>query len=129
MAGSLRFFNYKDDAGVPMGLRLDESNTEKVNSIVDLGNTVTAGLRGRPQGFQPRHIFIQSDNNLINRKCTVLSAAQYNSLAVGAQFLLTAGGWDGVAADTVVTIRRKVPERLRNQPWQGDSGQLDGDNP
>jgi hypothetical protein len=112
-----------------IGLRLDESNTEKANSLVDLGVTVTAGMSGLPQGMKPRSVTLQSDDNTIKRKCIILSAARYNALGVGTQFLLTAGTFDGVSVDTVVSVRRKNPESLLRQPYQGDTGLIDGDNP
>jgi hypothetical protein len=129
MAGSKRWFRYTTDEGSVYALNIDESNTELVNTVAEAQAIIVAGTRPLPRGINARFVMLSSDDNLVKRKCFILSPEQFQSLAVGQAYTLTAAGNFGVSANTPVLIRLKNPELMRRQPFPGDTSQLDGDNP
>jgi hypothetical protein len=128
MAQSKRWFRYTDDGGQAYAIIRDESNTELVNTTEDSQANVT-GLDPLPKGREARYVMLSSADNLTKKKCTILTLSRYASLSTGDAFTLTANGNFGVPADTPVNIRLKQPQIERRQPFTGDTGHLDGDNP
>lgn len=128
MSYSRRWFRYLDDAGNPFAIQADESNVELINDVASTASNVNA-LNPLPKGIKPRKVYLQDPTGTIARVIPVLTQAQYAALNVGANYTLTANGFAGVQADTPVQIRRKDPELERRQPFTGDTGLIDGDNP
>ena len=124
MAGSLRWFRYLDDAGIPYAVFRDESSTEVVNINADLtANIPTAVL---PKNLIPRTIRFADPDNKASREIVVLSLARF--VAINGTTAVVAGAGD-IDVGITFTVRSKKGERITRIPITGDTGKTDGDNP
>jgi hypothetical protein len=121
--GSQRDFDYIDDAGVTWGLRLDESNTELVNTTGTGAATATNRL---PPNVKPRKVTVTDVTGTIKRECTVLSLARYTALTGSTALELPSTDSN---ATTSVRVEVKQPERITRIIKNFDTGLNDGDNP
>lgn len=125
---SMRWFKYTTDEGLVYGVKRDESNTELVNTTGDSSATIAAGTNALPKGYRARFISIFSPDGLQKKDCTILSAAQYAAIAIGASYNVGGADYSGIEGSAQGWIvRTKTPELLRRQPFNGDTGNVDGD--
>lgn len=123
MAGSLRWFRYLDDAGVPYAVFRDESSTEVVNVAADL--TAAIPTQVLPSNVVPRTISFKGQN-AEKRQITVLSLARF--AAINGTTAIVVGDQD-VDSGMTFTVSSKKGEKVTRIPRTADTGKLDGDNP
>jgi hypothetical protein len=120
MAGSLRNFQYTDDADNIYLFKADESNTEAVNGTeanIESGNVNNPGL---PRSLKPRRVYYSNADR--TRTISVIAATLdvYNEPPDGIT--------DPIAGSGTLTLVRKRPEVSRLYP-NVDTGLTDGDAP
>lgn len=121
--GSQRDFDYIDDAGVTWGIRVDESNTELVNTA---GIGAATAVNRLPPNIRPRKVIVTDITGTIKRECTVLSLARYTALNGATALELSAQDSN---ATTSVRVEQKIPEKITRIIKNFDTGLNDGDNP
>jgi len=121
MAGSRKWFNYTDDAGVTYGINLDESNTEVLNGN---GLGFTTGTAALPRNIRPREIFYSNAARTRTIRCVALTAANYTDALTGGTPTIT----DPIAGTGNLALSRANGER-RRIPTPLDTGLDDGDQP
>ena len=120
MAGSIRNFQYTDDAGNIYLFRADESNTEAVNSTT--GNIASGNQNnpGIPRSIKPRRVYYANAARTRTISVVAVTLDIYNS---------PPGTIDDPIADSgTLTLVRKRPEVSRLFP-NVDTGLTDGDTP
>ena len=122
--GSLRDFDYIDDAGNKWGVRLDESNTLLVNPAGDVG-AATAALRA-PKNIKLRNVSLVDVTGTVKRQAVVLKLATFAALTGTNNFTIAATDPN---AGTVIAPTLKTPEKSRNIIKNFDTGLTDGTNP
>lgn len=124
MAGSIKWFVYTTDTGVDYALRLDESNTEAVNSGTQdyvTGLNISPAL---PRNIRPREIFYTNAARTRTVRCVALTQTIYNAVVGGS--VPTIGDPIAGGANTLGLIRARG-ERIQ-LPVPLDSGLTDGDD-
>jgi hypothetical protein len=124
MAGSLRWFRYVADDGVPYAVFRDESNTEIVNLVADTSAVIPTAVL--PKNLIPRSIRYATPNGQATRDITVLTLARFT--AINGVTAITAGDGD-IDSGFTFTVRSKKGEQITRIPTTADSGKDDGDNP
>lgn len=124
MAGSLRWFRYVADDGVPYAVFRDESNTEIVNLVADTSAVIPTAVL--PKNLIPRSIRYATPNGQATRDITVLTLARFT--AINGVTAITAGSGD-IDSGFTFTVRSKKGEQITRIPITADSGKDDGDNP
>ena len=122
--GSLRDFDYIDDAGNTWGVRLDESNTRLVNPSGDCG-ACTAAQRA-PKNMKLRKIKVTDVTGAVKRECIVLKLATFAAITGATNYTIAATDPN---SGTVVAPELKTPEKTRNIIKNFDTGKTDGTNP
>ena len=124
MAGSLRWFRYVADDGVPYAVNRDESNTEIVNLVADTSAVIPTAVL--PKNLTPRSIRYATPDGKATRDIIVLSLARFT--AINGVTAITAGAGD-IDSGFTFTVRSKKGETISRIPVTADSGKDDGDNP
>lgn len=122
--GSLRDFDYIDDAGNKWGVRLDESNTLLVNPSGDVG-ACTATQRA-PKNMKLRKVKVTDITGDVKRECIVLKLATFAAITGATNYTIASTDPNG---GTVVAPELKTPEKVRNIIKNFDTGKTDGTNP
>ncbi len=119
MAGSIKWFRYTADSGSIFAVKLDESNTEAVNTTTgDYGATDTE-INALPRNLKPRYCEYGNAARTIRRRVVALTPTVYSGVGAGATIT------DQVSGETLSLIR-KVGEVL-SIPFAFDTGLTDGD--
>jgi len=124
MAGSLKWFRYTADDGIPYGIFRDESTTELINVAADLTGAIPAAVL--PSNLKPRTVRIKSPNGLAAREITILSVARYTALNGVTPVVM---GANDIDTGLTFTVTSKRGERVSRLPNAVDTGKLDGDQP
>jgi hypothetical protein len=120
MAGSLRNFQYTDDADNIYLYRADESNTEAVNGTaanIASGNENNPGV---PRSIKPRRVYYANADRTRTISVVAATLDVYNAPPT----TIT----DPIAGSGNLTLVRKRPEVSRLFP-NVDTGLTDGDTP
>lgn len=122
MAGSIRWFDYFDDAGNKYGIRADESNIEALHSgplTLTAVTSVPREIKIRRATFQ--HVSIPARQKTI----PILTVEDYGLLLVANP----AEDYEVGEAGDIYRLVRLTPERRLRKPYNIDTGLNDGDQP
>jgi hypothetical protein len=137
MAGSRRWFLYKDDSGTDYSVNLDESNSEATVGGVRLFLNRTIANPLLRKGIKLRYVnaYLQS-NPLNKRKFAVGNPLAIPQILAGATITASVYGnpEDGVDTDTFTWVISSYRGEQSSIPpavsaTSGDSGLVDGDQP
>jgi hypothetical protein len=134
MAGSLKYFKYTDDAGVPYSVNIDESNAEATVGGVVLCLPRTAAHANIPTKLKKRFLNAYlTSNPLVKRKFWVGNPLAIPQILAGGAFL--AGAYPAAADTATVPVPWTITSYRgeKNSPppalntTSGDTGLTDGD--
>jgi len=120
MAGSNKWFIYTTDTGADYALKLDESNTEEVNSSSqDFLNDATV-IYALPRNVKPRYAVYENAAGTRQIKCVALTTTIYNAVPSAKLTIV-----DPIDSGTLTLVRIR-PETI-TLPFGKDTGLQDGD--
>ena len=119
MSGSIKWFIYTTDLGTDFAIKLDESNTESVNSTFNDFPNGGILINALPRNITPRFMRFKSADGKTSRRCIVLHPLLYFSLPNS--FVITSPV-DG----TIMHLSDRGAERIF-LPFGPDTGLNDGD--
>jgi len=124
--GSQRGFPYTTDDGTVYGLRLDESNTELVNTGAG-SLTPPSGVDTLPSNIHRRKVRLEAANGS-TKTVVVLTRTLFDGITLGQSFAAPSVGEENPAGTSFV-VTQKIPERNLRAIVSLDTGKTDGDNP
>lgn len=125
MAGSMRDYWYKTDAGNDFGLKLDKTNADTLNNQT-WKNNLTGILYRLPKNVRPRHILMADSTGTIRRKYIILDKdrfAQLQAAGKDVSYTLPAGDVDAGKSVSPTSFRG---ESVRDVPRSIDTAKTDG---
>jgi len=118
MAGSIRYFTYRDDADEAWALRCDESNTIHANPNGNIDPPL-AGFNQLPRGVEPRHAIYLDPTKRVKRICYVLDRDEVANIPVTYEQVVPGNGTFTLNLVQVVGEKRTFIN-------PGDTGLTDG---